>query len=147
MVKQVENIFNMKWFFILFILIFSVTNIVCQNNRLQENSQVVFADSILVSSIDAFFIHPIVSDRGIEKLKKTGEYCSFIYPLLILNNVIIREEKKVDCFRNSFEWVNIKKTKRISKVEAEKKGIPNVPKDGVLFVTTKKGYYFDFSCE
>ena len=53
----------------------------------------------------------------------------------------------MNCFRNRFDFTNIKNTKLISKAKAEKKGIPNVPKDGVLFVTTKKGYYFDFSCE
>ena len=53
----------------------------------------------------------------------------------------------MNCFRNRFDFTNMKNTKLISKAKAEKKGIPNVPKDGVLFVTTKKEYYFDFSCE
>jgi hypothetical protein len=35
----------------------------------------------------------------------------------------------------------------ITKEQAERRGISDVPKDGVLFVTTKRGYYFDFSCE
>ena len=63
------------------------------------------------------------------------------------NNVPIKDEKMVDCFRNHFDRTKIKKIKKISKVEAEKKGIPNVPEDGALLVTTKKGYYFDFFCE
>ena len=70
-----------------------------------------------------------------------------MFDLLILNDVIIRDEEKVNCFRNRIQHANIKSTKRITKAEAEKKGIPNVPKDGVVFVTTKKGYYFDLSCE
>jgi hypothetical protein len=121
----------------------SVTNAICQNN----NNQVASDDTVVVSAIDALFIYPLISDKNIEERKKAGVDCHFIYPLLILNDVIIREEKKVNCFRNRFEFVNIKRTKRISKADAEKKGISNVPKDGVLFVTTKKGYYFDFSCE
>jgi hypothetical protein len=126
----------------------SVTNITCQNNdKSQSNSQVVPDDSIVVSAIDALFIYPLISDKSIEDRKQAGVYCSFIYPLLILNDVIIREGKNVNCFRNQFEFSNIKSIKRMSKAEAEKKGIPNVPKDGVLFVATKKGYYFDFSCE
>ena len=41
----------------------------------------------------------------------------------------------------------MKSKKLITKIEAEKKGILNPPKDGVLFITTKEDYYFDFSCE
>jgi hypothetical protein len=120
----------------LLFLMISVTNIICQNT-----------DSIIVSSGSPSIIYPLISDKSIEELKKTRGHYSFIYPLLILNGIIIREEEKINCFRNHFEFVNVKSTKRISKEEADKKGIPNVPKDGVLFVTTKKGYYFDFSCE
>jgi len=133
----------MKIFFVLLFLMVSITNVICQNN-----DKVASDDNIVVSAIDVLFIYPLISDRSIEEhKKKTGIDCHFIYPLLVLNNVIIREVEKVDCFRNRFEFVKIKSTKRITKAEAEKKGIPNVPKDGVLFVTTKKGYYFDFSCK
>ena len=114
----------------------SITNINGQNT-----------DSIIVSSGSPSIIYSLISDENIEELKKAGIDCHFIYPLLILNDVIIREEGKVNCFRNRVKFANIKSTKRISKAEAEKKGIQNVPKDGVLFVITKKGYYFDFSCE
>jgi hypothetical protein len=114
----------------------NVTNIICQNT-----------DSIIVSSGSPSIIYPLISDKNIEERKKTGIGCHFIYPLLILNGIIIREEKKVNCFRNQFEFANVKSIKQITKAEVEKKGILNVPKDGVLFVTTKKGYYFDFSCE
>jgi hypothetical protein len=125
-----------RFFVLLFLTVVSVTNIICQNT-----------DSVIVSSGSPIIIYPLISDKSIEERKEAGIHCSFIYPLLILNGVIIREEEKINCFRNRFEFVNIKDTKRISKEEAEKKGISNVPKDGVLFVTTKKGYYFDFSCD
>ncbi|MDR1681322.1 MAG: hypothetical protein LBS12_06030 [Prevotellaceae bacterium] len=133
----------MRKFFVILYVISSVTNISC---KAQKNSQCDSTDQIIVST-GTPFIFPLASDKNIEKLKGAGECHSFIYPLLILNGVIIREEEKINCFRNRFEFVNIKDTKRISKEEAEKKGISNVPKDGVLFVTTKKGYYFDFSCD
>jgi len=126
----------MKRFFIFIFLMVSITDVICQNT-----------DSILVSSGSTSIIYPLISNKNIEERKKEGIDCHFIYPLLILNGLIIREEEKVNCFRNQFEFANIKSTKRITKAEAEKKGIPNVPKDGVLFVSTKKGYYFDFSCE
>lgn len=135
--------------FVLFFLVVGVANSICQNNnKLQTISQIASDDSIVVSAIDALFIYPLTSDKSIEKYKKrVGVNRGFVYPLLILNDIIIRDEKKVNYFRNRFDFTNIKNTKLISKVKAEKKGIPNVPKDGVLFVTTKKGYYFDFSCE
>ena len=126
----------MKRFFILIFLMVNVIYVICQNT-----------DSIMVSSGSPSIIYPLISDKNIEERKKTGIDCHFIYPLLILNDIIIREEEKVNCFRNRFKFANIKSTKQITKAEAEKKGILNVPKDGVLFVTTKKGYYFDFSCE
>ena len=126
----------MKKFFIFMFLMVSITNLICQNT-----------DNIIVSSGSPNIIYPLINDKNIEERKKAGVDCHFIYPLLILNNVIIREVEKVNCFRNHFEFVNIKSTKRLSKEEAEKKGIPKVPKDGVLFVTTKKGCYFDLFCE
>ena len=134
-------------YFILLFLMIGVANSICQNNKLQTNSQIASDDSILVSAIDALFIYPLTSDKSIEESKRVGVNHGFVYPLLVLNDIIIREEKQVDCFRNRFDFMNVKDTKLISKAEAEKKGIPNVPKDGVLFVTIKKGYYFDFSCE
>lgn len=126
----------MKRFFIFIFLTVNVANIICQNT-----------DSIVVYSGSPSIIYPLTSDKNIEERKKAGIDCHFIHPLLILNNLIIREEEKVNCFRNRFEFANLKSKKLITKVEAVKKGIPNVPKDGVLFITTKKGYYFDFSCE
>ncbi|MGC3977364.1 MAG: hypothetical protein QM751_03490 [Paludibacteraceae bacterium] len=87
-------------------------------------------------------IYPLVGDK---ELIKTNY--SVIYPILILNGIQIREITLLNCFRNYFDKTKIKKIKHITKEQAAKKGILNVPKDGVLFVTTKKGYYFDFLCE
>src|SRR5690625_5258618 len=118
----------MKRFFIFMFLMVSITNIIGQNT-----------DSIIVSSGSPTIIYPLISDKNIEERKKSGIDCHFIYPLLILNDSIIREEEKVNCFRNRYEFANIKSTKRITKAEADKKGIPNVPKDGVLFITDLDG--------
>lgn len=127
----------MKKFIIFILLMVSSTDVICQNT-----------DSIVVVTTSSFVCsYPLTSDKSIEALKKRGFGRCLIYPLLILNNVIIRDEEKVNYFRNHYEFNNIKRTKRISKKEAEKKGIHKVPKDGVLFVTTKKGYYFDLFCE
>jgi hypothetical protein len=89
-----------------------------------------------------FTVFPLATDIHLKNSKH-----SIVYPLLVVNNVLIRDEKMVNCFRNHFDRTKIKKIKSISKEEAEKKGISNVPKDGVLFVTMKKGYYFDFACQ
>lgn len=126
----------MKSFFIFIFLMICAANMIGQN-----------ADSIIVSSGCPSIIYPLINDKNTEQLKKTGVDCHFIYPLLIVNNIIIREEEKVNCFRNQFEFANMKSKKLITKIEAEKKGILNPPKDGVLFITTKEDYYFDFSCE
>ena len=64
-------------------------------------------------------------------------------PLLVLNSVIIRDSVMIDCFRNKFDKRNIKSIKSLSKIEAEKRGLTDISEDGVLLVTTKKGYYFD----
>ena len=129
----------MKGKIILIFLIFSITHIGCKT---QENSQILSDEKIVISTCPVF-IYPLTSDKEIEKVK----HCGVMYPLLILNDIIIRDEKQINCFRNRFNFSDIKKTKRISQKEAEKKGISNVPKDGVLFVTTKKGYCFDLFCE
>lgn len=134
MIKQIMII--MKKFILFILLMVSTTNVICQNT----DSIVVVTTYDLVSS------YPLTSDKSIERLKKEGFDRCLIYPLLILNNIIIRDEEKVNYFRNHYEFNRIR-TKHISKKEAEKKGIPKVPKDGVLFVTTKKGYYFDLFCE
>jgi len=94
------------------------------------------------TGLDIVTVFPLVNDSTLKKNKYP-----IIFPLLMVNDVPINDEKMIDCFRNHFDRTKITKMKRISKEEAERKGISNVPKDGVLFVTVKKGYYFDFSCE
>ena len=88
--------------FVLFFLVVGVANSICQNNnKLQTISQIASDDSIVVSAIDALFIYPLTSDKSIEKYKKrVGVNRGFVYPLLILNDIIIRDEKKVNYFRS-----------------------------------------------
>jgi hypothetical protein len=128
----------MKGKIILLCFICSITHISC---KAKTSFQIASADSVVVSTCPVY-IYPLTGDKNIEKIK----HCGFIYPLLILNGVIIREETKINWFRNHFDRTKTK-IKLVSAEKARKKGILNVPKDGVLFVTMKKGYYFDFSCE
>lgn len=94
------------------------------------------------TGLDIVTVFPLVNDSTLKKNKYP-----IIFPLLMVNDVPINDEKMINCFRNHFDRTKITKMKRISKEEAERKGISNVPKDGVLFVTVKKRYYFDFFCE
>lgn len=94
------------------------------------------------TGLDISTVFPLVNDSTLKENKYP-----VIYPLLIVDDVPIRDKKKVDCFRNHFDRTKIRRMRGITKEQAERRGIPNVPKDGVLFVTTKRGYSFDFSCE
>lgn len=84
---------------------------------------------------DIFLLFPLADDS----ILKQNRY-QLIYPLLIVNDSIIRDIEKVNSFRNNIDKTKIRKIKRITKEKAERMGISKVPKDGVLFVTTKKGY-------
>lgn len=97
---------------------------------------------MILSYRSALAVFPLIADVHLKNNRGP-----IFYPLLVINGVLIKDEKMINCFRNHFDRTKIKKIKNISKAEAEKKGIPNVPEDGALLVTTKKGYYFDFSCE
>ncbi len=138
----------MKKIIILIFLAIGIANANCQNS----DSVAVIANNTLPQSnrIIAFcasFNYPLTY-KGYtdELLGRYGDAC-FIYPLLILNNVIIRDQEEVECFRSKLGLIPIERTKTITKEKAEKLGIPDVPKDGVVFVKTKKGSYIDLTCE
>jgi len=84
---------------------------------------------------EIFVLFPLADDT----ILKQNRY-PLLYPLLIVNDTIIREIEIVNCFRKNIDKTKIRKINRITKAKAERMGISNVPKDGVLFVTTKKGY-------
>lgn len=109
--------------FVLLFLVVGVANSICQNNnKLQTISQIASDDSIVVSAIDALLVYPLTSDKSIEEYKKrAGVNNHFIFPLLILNDIIIREEKKVNCLETGL-ILRYEKYKTISKAKAEKKG-------------------------
>ena len=124
----------MNKYVILLLLMCFALSIMGQENK--EN------DTALQGRTGGFIVFPLNNDSSL----KNSNY-SIIYPLLVVNNVIISDTEALNCFRNHFDRTKIAKIKQISAEKAQKKGILNAPKDGVLFVTTKKGYYFDLSCE
>lgn len=128
----------MNKYFILLLLMCSFHLVMAQT---EEKNDAVLQGRIY--DIVTIRLFPLINDSI---LCKRSNY-PILYPLLIVNDVPIRDEKRINCFRNYFDRTQIKKLRRISKTEAEQKGIRHVPKDGVLFITVKRGYYFDFSCE
>lgn len=126
----------MKYFILLLLMCFS-HSILGQTS--EKNDTVLQGRMVCVSALAVF---PLITDVHLKNNRSP-----ILYPLLVINGVLIKDEKMINCFRNHFDRNKIAKLKHISKVEAEKKGIPNVSEDGALLVTTKKGYYFDFSCE
>ena len=94
-----------------------------------------------VSALDANILYLATNDIEYKSFSEKG--CSFIYPLLVLNGIVIRDKKMVDYYRN-----NIDKTRTNSKYVPKNKSanlnIADIPEDGVLFVTTKSDYFFEF---
>lgn len=87
--------------------------------------------------IDVELFYPLADDSILNRSK-----IPIIYPLLIVNDVIIRDIELINCFRRSIDKSKIRKIKYLVKEKADRKGIPDVPKDGVLLITTKKSYSF-----
>lgn len=98
------------------------------------------------SAVDAYIIYPLTSDKKIEELNRAHIIQYFAYPLLIVNNIIIREEEEIDTFRNNIQYKDIRSTKMINKITAEKKGIRDVPEDGVIIVRLKQRLFWELTC-
>lgn len=109
---------------------------------------VVNVEDMLKGKFGADFIYPLSSDQSLSKLK--CDYC-LIYPLLIVNGVVIRDEDKVNNFRNHYAdkigrrmfGGRVKGVKSFTQQEAIKLGIMDVPKDGVVWVTLPKKCIID----
>ncbi|MCM8873305.1 MAG: hypothetical protein NDJ65_08535 [Paludibacteraceae bacterium] len=117
-------------------IVAAINNSEVINNQSPQSNRIVFTAGSLV--------YPL-SGHTNGQLKRHDRH--YVYPLLILNNVIIRDQEKVECFRSELGLIPIERIKLITKEKAEKLGIPDVPKDGVVFVKIKKGVYVDLSCE
>jgi len=129
---------------LIFILFLSML-LVCENHIYgqAENRQDSIQNALSgKTGPDIITLFPLTNDINLTKSRYP-----VIYPLLVINNLQIKDGKMINCFRNNFDRTKINRIKLLSKEKAEKMGMQNVPKDGVLFITIKKGYYFDFSCE
>jgi|GEM_PF-4619986 len=106
----------------------------------------LYKSELLDTTIKAFegnLFYPLTNDVAMQTNIQEGRIRYYIYPLLVLNNVIIRDSIILSKFRNTIKYEDIKHKKHITKQEAESIGINNVPNDGVLFVETKKNRFVD----
>jgi hypothetical protein len=132
-------------FFQLFILIGLL-----QNNVKGQNIDTIYVNELSeknnsFSFVSVNLIYPFVNDETIEKIKKNHPFENLIYPLLILNGIIVRDDFTINCFRNNWKKLKISKIKTYTQEQAKKKfDIKNIPQDGVVFVTIDKKNIVDF---
>lgn len=140
----------MKKMLIVFFLCFTMA-LMAQENVTSDNfllQDVVQVENMLKGKLGADFIYPLSSDQFLSELKL--DYC-LIYPLLVVNGVVIRDEDKVNNFRNNYAdkigtrmfGRRVKGVKSFTQQEAIKLGIKDVPEDGVVWVTLPKRYIID----
>lgn len=92
-------------------------------------------DMLIGSPYDLELIFPLNSDGIVNAHTRGG----IVYPLLIVNGVIIRDENQLNNFRNNYLDKIRKRKKFYTKEKATKMGIKDAPRDGVVWVTTRKG--------
>ena len=106
----------------------------------------LYKSEILDTTIKVFegnIFYPLTNDVTMQTDIQNDRIRYYIYPLFVLNNVIIRDSITISKFRNTIKYEDIKHKKHITKQEAESIGINNVPNDGVLFVEIKKNRFID----
>ena len=135
MVKIMTYCMKNPYYILLLIICFAQ---IMQLHALEKN------DTILQGKTGPVIVtvFPLTNDIDLKKSKYP-----VIYPLLVINNLQIKDKKMINCFRNHFDRMKIKRIKHVTKEKAKKISIPSIPKDGVLFVTTREGYYFNLSCK
>lgn len=105
-------------------------------------------DSIVLSIRHDYALHyPTLSDKEIEYLS-LHHTPRFTYPTLIINNLIISDDKMINCFRNHFQDLikeNKIRCKWVSYDKAMKKGFINASKDGAIIIKTKRNFYLDLA--
>ena len=140
----------MKKILIVFFLCFTVA-MMAQEKAVSDDfvvHDVVQVEDMIKGKLGADFTYPLSSDQFLSDLKY--DYC-LIYPLLVVNGVVIRDEDKVDNFRNNYAdkigarmfGRRVKGVKSFTQQEAIKLGIKDVPEDGVVWVTLPKKYIID----
>jgi hypothetical protein len=86
---------------------------------------------------------PLISDKGLRHTNILFHNFKILKPLLVVNDVVVRDSVAINCFRNNFDKRKIKSIKKLSELQAIQKGIKNIPKDGVLLVYLREKYVLD----
>jgi len=85
-------------------------------------------------------VYPLSSDSALYNNSLAEHPLDVEYPALVIDNVYISSKEDVDYFRNHINFNDdIERIKHLSIRKAKKKGVTEIPKDGVLWVKLKKG--------
>ncbi|MDO4729510.1 MAG: hypothetical protein Q4B43_10975 [Bacteroidota bacterium] len=122
----------------LVMLLLTTFSIQLINAQEQANKSIVLQGN---TGLDTLILFPLTNDINLKNNKHR-----VVYPILVINNLQVRDSNIINCFRNHFDRSKIKKITHLSKEKAEKRGFKNVPKDGVLDIIINKMYYLDFCC-
>lgn len=128
----------MKTTFIFCGLILSFQIIFAQNNK---------DNAITGNPISLEIPYPLLSDDEIINDSLLSEL--FIYPTLIVNNIIVTDTEMINCFRNHYKYLREKriiyKPKFVRLEQAQKMGLTNVSRDGAIIIKTRKKHFIDLS--
>lgn len=91
---------------------------------------------------DITILYPLYNDTEINKLKRKGVIFKIKKPLLIINNIVIRDSLIMNYFRKNYLSYIIK-SKYQTKIESQKLNVLNIPNDGVLMVYINKNMILD----
>ena len=97
----------------------------------------------IVSGHSVTVVYPITSDASLDSLKNTPHHVNIIYPLLVVNGIVIRDRIILDKFRNTIKRSDIKHIKVIERERAMKIGLTEVPDYGAVLITLRKNCIFE----
>ncbi len=123
----------------------------------QQNETIL--DSIVVhGGLTPYLMYTLAPDSERDSFFKQYDSTQIVCPLVVVNNIILRDSENMNYFRNNLDYKKLKqrwvlkgpfmlvrmpRVKLYTKEKAEKKGFTDVPEDGMLFLKTKRGYYID----
>lgn len=82
--------------------------------------------------------YPLLSDSNLEGRNQSFMDSLIVYPVLIVNGIVVEDNNTIDLFRNSYDPKYIR-VKRLSYKQAQRKKIP-CNKDGALIIRIPKYY-------
>lgn len=131
--------------------------VLCFSQNYQKCDSII-SENMVISTYDLYLVYTLASDNERELFFKKYDSTQIVCPLIVVNNIILRDSENMNYFRNNFDKKKLKqrcffkgpfmlarmpKSKSYTKEIAEKKGFTDVPEDGMLFLKTKRGYYID----